>query len=109
MISVTNYLNQTQKRSDLRLYLEKFRLEAAGVADTFQDIKIAGAQDNQGVLSAEQLEAELNVEGDLDGELAIGISWPTTFMSWSTGGSPPFVPDLFTTTDSNEPYLDWLT
>ncbi|KAG9601021.1 tripeptidyl-peptidase 1 precursor, partial [Aureobasidium melanogenum] len=109
MIGVTNYLNETQKRSDLKLYLEKFRPEAAGVADTFQDIKIAGAQDNQGVLSAEQLEAELNIEGDLDGELAIGISWPTTFMSWSTGGSPPFVPDLFTTTDSNEPYLDWLT
>ncbi|KAH0345038.1 tripeptidyl-peptidase 1 precursor, partial [Aureobasidium melanogenum] len=109
MIGVTNYLNETQKRSDLRLYLEKFRPEAAGVADTFQDIKIARAQDNQGVLSAEQLEAELNIEGDLDGELAIGISWPTTFMSWSTGGSPPFVPDLFTTTDSNEPYLDWLT
>ncbi|KAH0378072.1 tripeptidyl-peptidase 1 precursor, partial [Aureobasidium melanogenum] len=109
MIGVTNYLNETQKRSDLRLYLEKFRPEAAGVADTFQDIKIAGAQDNQGVLSAEQIEAGMNIEGDLDGELAIGISWPTTFMSWSTGGSPPFVPDLFTTTDSNEPYLDWLT
>ncbi|KAG9690800.1 tripeptidyl-peptidase 1 precursor, partial [Aureobasidium melanogenum] len=108
MIGVTNYLNETQARSDLRLYLEKFRPEAAGVADTFQDVKIAGAQDNQ-VLNAEQLEAGLNQEGDLDGELAIGISWPTSFMSWSTGGSPPFVPDLASPTDTNEPYLDWLT
>lgn len=91
------------------MYLEKFRPEAAGVANTFQDVKIAGAQDNQGILSAEQLEAELNIEGDLDGELVIGISWPTSFMSWSTGGSPPFVPDLFSPTDTNEPYLDWLT
>lgn len=90
------------------MYLEKFRPEAAGVADTFQDVKIAGAQDNQ-VLNAEQLEAGLNQEGDLDGELAIGISWPTSFMSWSTGGSPPFVPDLASPTDTNEPYLDWLT
>ncbi|KAG9764763.1 tripeptidyl-peptidase 1 precursor, partial [Aureobasidium melanogenum] len=108
MIGVTNYLNETQARSDLRLYLEKFRPEAAGVAETFQDVKIAGAQDNQ-VLNAEQVEAGLNQEGDLDGELAIGISWPTSFMSWSTGGSPPFIPDLATPTDTNEPYLDWLT
>ncbi|KAH0278244.1 tripeptidyl-peptidase 1 precursor, partial [Aureobasidium melanogenum] len=108
MIGVTNYLNETQARSDLRLYLEKFRPEAAGVADTFQNVKIAGAQDNQ-VLNAEQLELGYNQEGDLDGELAIGISWPTSFMSWSTGGPPPFVPDLASPTDTNEPYLDWLT
>lgn len=94
-------------RSDIRLYLENFRPEAAEVADTFQDVKIDGAQDNQGVLSAEQIAATLNSEGDLDGELAIGISWPTSFMSWSTGGSPPFVTDLATPTDTNEPYLDW--
>ncbi|KAH0362604.1 tripeptidyl-peptidase 1 precursor, partial [Aureobasidium melanogenum] len=108
MIGVTNYLNETQARSDLRLYLEEFRPEAAGAADTFQDVKIAGAQDNQ-VLNAEQLEAGLNQEGDLNGELAIGISWPTSFMSWSTGGTPPFIPDLASPTDTNEPYLDWLT
>lgn len=29
-------------------------------------------------------------------------------MSWSTGGSPPFLTDLLTTTDTNEPYLEWL-
>ncbi|KAI4715898.1 subtilisin-like protein [Aureobasidium sp. EXF-10727] len=109
MIGVTNYLNQTQKRSDIRSFLEKFRPEAAGAADTFPIISIAGAQDNQGVLTADQLEEELNLEGDLDGELVLGISWPTSFLSWSTGGSPPFIPDLATPTDTNEPYLEWLT
>lgn len=89
------------------MYLEEFRPEAAGVANTFPIVKIAGAQDNQ-VLSAQQLEDGLNQEGDLDGELAIGISWPTAFMDWSTGGSPPFIQDLATQTDTNEPYLDWV-
>jgi hypothetical protein len=58
--------DQTQKRSDLKLFLQNFRPEAAGVADTFPIIKIAGAQDQQGVLDADQLDAELNSEGDLD-------------------------------------------
>ncbi|KAK6001671.1 hypothetical protein QM012_002161 [Aureobasidium pullulans] len=101
MIGVTNFLNEIVPR--------EFSSEAAGIVDTFPDVKIAGAQDNQGILSAAQIAAGLNSEGDLDGELAIGISWPTSFMSWSTGGSPPFEPDLATPTDSNEPYLVWLT
>ncbi|CAD0108409.1 unnamed protein product [Aureobasidium uvarum] len=109
MIGVTNYLNETQKRSDIKTYLQNFRPEAAGVADTFPDINIAGAQDNQGTLTADQIEDELNLEGDLDGELVLGITWPTSFLSWSTGGSPPFIPDLATPTDTNEPYLEWLT
>lgn len=29
-------------------------------------------------------------------------------MSWVTGGSPPFNPDLLTPTDTNEPYMTWL-
>ncbi|CAD0100445.1 unnamed protein product, partial [Aureobasidium mustum] len=101
--------NHTQKRSDIRSYLEKFRPEAVGIADTFQIVKIAGAQDNQGVLSDDQLEAGLNLESDMDAELAMGISWPTDFMAWSTGGMPPFIPDLATPTDTNEPYLEWMT
>jgi tripeptidyl-peptidase-1 len=100
--------DQTQKRSDIKLFLQNFRPEAAGVADTFPIINIANAQNQQGALDAAQLDAELNSEGDLDGEFAIGISWPTKFMSWSTGGSPPFVPDLATPTDTNEPYLEWM-
>lgn len=34
--------------------------------------------------------------------------YPTRFTSYSTGGSPPFTPDLATPTDTNEPYLTWL-
>ena len=33
---------------------------------------------------------------------------PSSFFVNSTGGSPPFIPDSFTPTNINEPYLDWL-
>lgn len=69
---------------------------------------VANGQDDQ-VLSADQIDIEQDIEGDLDGELVLGISWPTSFMSWVTGGEPPIDYDLFTTENTNEPYLTWLT
>ncbi len=33
---------------------------------------------------------------------------PTPNIYYSTGGSPPFIPDDGTPTNTNEPYLDWL-
>lgn len=85
-----------------------FRPEAASVAYEFPIVKVANGEDDQAPFTATQLEDELDIEGDLDGELVLGISWPTTFMSWATGGSPPFIVDLNTPTDTNEPYLTWL-
>ncbi|KAK0336233.1 hypothetical protein LTR91_005266 [Friedmanniomyces endolithicus] len=109
-IGVTDYLGETQNRSDIEIYLNDFRPEAAGVAYKFPITLINGAVDQQTRLNATELAARgLIVEGDLDGELVIGISWPTTFMSWATGGSPPYNPDLATPTNTNEPYLEWLT
>lgn len=85
-----------------------FRPEAAAVANEFPIVIVADAPNNQ-IFTAEAVADEDNLEGDLDGELVLGISWPTTFMSWATGGEPPFNPDLNTRTDTNEPYLTWLT
>ena len=36
------------------------------------------------------------------------MTFPTPNIFYSTGGSPPFIPDGQTPTNSNEPYLDWL-
>ena len=36
------------------------------------------------------------------------MTFPTPNTFYSTGGSPPFIPDVETPTNSNEPYLDWL-
>ena len=60
---------------------------------------IANPADNQ---------LDQGVEANLDVQAVGGIVYPTRFTSYSTGGSPPFTPDLFTPTNTNEPYLTWL-
>ena len=47
-------------------------------------------------------------QANLDIQYTEGISFPTPNIYYSTGGSPPFIPDEGTDTNSNEPYLDWL-
>lgn len=68
---------------------------------------VADGQNDQNP-SADDFANEADLEGDLDGEVILGISWPTSFVSWVTGGEPPFNPDLFEPTNGNEPYLTWL-
>lgn len=41
-----------------------------------------------------------------DTQFAFGIAFPIPATFFTTGGSPPFIPDIGTPTDSNEPYLD---
>ena len=41
-----------------------------------------------------------------DTQFAFGLTFPTPGTFWSTGGSPPFKPDVLTPDNSNEPYLD---
>jgi tripeptidyl-peptidase-1 len=45
-------------------------------------------------------------EANLDTQFGLGMSFPTPGTFYSTGGSPPFVPDARTLADSNEPYDD---
>lgn len=44
----------------------------------------------------------------MDIQTILGIDYPTPAVAFTTGGSPPFTPDLNTPTDTNEPYLTWL-
>ncbi|KAK4545880.1 hypothetical protein LTR36_002444 [Oleoguttula mirabilis] len=106
-IGINNYLNETNKRSDISLFLKTFRPEAAAAAYDFNFVIIANASNDQGSDAAE-IAADVNVEGNLDAELVLSISYPTPLTAFSTGGSPPFLPDLNTPTDTNEPYLTWL-
>lgn len=50
----------------------------------------------------------MDEEGNLDAQMVLGISWPTPMKAYSTGGSPPFKPDIATPSDTNEPYLTFL-
>jgi tripeptidyl-peptidase-1 len=47
-------------------------------------------------------------QANLDVQYAGSITYLTPNIYYSTAGSPPFIPDSITTTDTNEPYLDWL-
>ena len=107
-IGLTNYLNQTSNRSDVSIFLQTFRPEAASAASTFNTIVIAGGDDQQSQRSPEQLDAGLDLEGNLDAETILGISYPTPLTAFNTGGSPPFIPDIKTPENTNEPYLVWL-
>jgi tripeptidyl-peptidase-1 len=111
-IAFNNYLNQTPVRPDIYQFLEKYRPEAAPNAWAFKSIEIAGglpAQDtpitpDQSVSDDGQFAKEAN----LDAQTILGMTFPELVYSYSTGGSPPFIPDANTPTDTNEPYLVWV-
>ena len=107
-MAVTDYLNETSKRSDIRKFLRNFRPAAVAGADEFNIVIINNAINDQGPFTKKQIKAGTDIEADLDAELSLSITWPTPLTVFSTGGSPPFVPDLNTPTDTNEPYLTFL-
>lgn len=102
-IAVTNFASETLNRSDLHLYLERFRPEAAQYAYNFPIIRVNNGTDIQYNRSDGG-----GIEGDLDGDLVIGISYPIKFHTYNIGGQPPFNHDLATTADTNEPYVSWM-
>lgn len=108
-VGLTDYLGEADNRSDVEIFLEMFRPEAASAAYEFKVDVIDGDDDQQTPNTPTQLDAGKDLEGNLDAETIIGIDWPTPLIAYTTGGSPPFNPDLNTPTNTNEPYLSWLS
>ncbi|KAF8860349.1 tripeptidyl peptidase-like protein [Acephala macrosclerotiorum] len=108
-IGLTNYLSEANNRSDVNIFLQRFRPEAAGAAFNFTVQIIANGDNQQTPNNATQNAAGKDLEGNLDAETILGITFPTPLTTYNTGGSPPFTPDLLTSTNTNEPYLDWLS
>jgi tripeptidyl-peptidase-1 len=109
LMALNDFLGELNNRSDASIYLEKFRPEAAAAAYQFKQISIAGGTVQQTPENSTQLNAGTGVEGALDVQTMLGIAWPTPLVAYSTGGlNPDFVPDLWTPTDSDEPYVTWL-
>lgn len=92
----------------MNIFLQRFRPEAAGAAFNFTVQTIANGDNQQTPNNASENAAGKDLEGNLDAETILGITFPTPLTTYNTGGQPPFTPDLLTPTDSNEPYLDWL-
>lgn len=102
-MALANYLGETNNRSDTYLFLEKFRPEAKQAAYEFKFDVI-----NNGSTSQAVAQTRTNIEGDLDIETMLGVGWPTPLNAYATGGSPPFTPSNGTTSNTNEPYLEWV-
>jgi len=109
-MGLTDYLGELNLRSDVSQYLEMFRPEAVIGAHTFKQISIDGGTLQQTPLNASQLQAGTGIEGDLDAETMLGVAWPLPLTAYSTGGlDPSFIPDDWTTSNEDEPYLAWLS
>ncbi|KAF2264406.1 tripeptidyl-peptidase 1 precursor [Lojkania enalia] len=106
-VGFTNYLGEIPIRPDAELFLEKYRPEAVSSAQ-FKQYSIDNGPVQDGPLTANQSEEGISHEANLDIQAIAGISYPVPITSYSTGGSPPFIPDLSTPTNTNEPYLVWV-
>lgn len=107
-MALNDFLDETNLRSDAELYLREFRPEALAGAQDFKQISVNRGTVQQAPLDTAQLQDSVGVEGNLDAQTMIGVGWPTPLEIYSTGGSPPYIPDLATSTNTNEPYLVWL-
>ena len=108
-MALNDFLGELNNRSDASIYLEKFRPEAATAAYQFEQISIAGGTVQQSPENATQLGNGTGIEGALDVQTMLGIAWPIPLVAYSTGGlNPVFVPDSYTPTDTDEPYITWL-
>lgn len=97
-IGLNNFLGETSNRSDTQIFLKMFRPDAVSAAYTFKQVSIAGGTVQQTPNDT------VGLEGNLDIETIIGITYPTPATAFSTGGSPPYKSDVGTPTDTNEPY-----
>ncbi|KAG9317808.1 peptidase S8/S53 domain-containing protein [Chiua virens] len=98
-LAVTAYLEQYANNQDLQQFFQMENPEAYGSNYTY--VSINGGMNNQTYAAA-------GIEANLDTQFAFGLTYPTPATFYSTGGSPPFIPDLATPTDTNEPYANWL-
>ncbi|KJA25711.1 hypothetical protein HYPSUDRAFT_64438 [Hypholoma sublateritium FD-334 SS-4] len=97
-LGVAGYLGEFANTADLQTFYKTFRTDAVGT--TFSVVLVNGGLNTQ---------SSPGVEANLDIQYTNGISFPTPNIYYSTGGSPPFIADTFTPTNTNEPYLDFLT
>ncbi|KAI0048692.1 tripeptidyl peptidase A [Auriscalpium vulgare] len=98
-IALTGYLDQFANFADLQqFYADQV---PAAVNSTFNVTFINGGVNNQTLSAA-------GGEADLDVQFALGIAFPTPGTFYTTGGSPPFIPDTDEPFNDNEPYDAWL-
>jgi len=94
-LGVSGFLEQYPSYSDFTEFLVEQRQDAALGKYNFTVQSIAGGQDIQSMPGT---------EANLDVQTVGGFIYPIPFTFYSTGGSPPYTPDLATVNNTNEPY-----
>lgn len=84
-IGFANYLGEHPIRTDLRLFLAKFRPFAVNIAKKFKQLVIADGP-GDGPLTPDDLENSRCKEANLDVQAIAGINSGTPIVSFSTGG-----------------------
>ena len=98
-MALNNFNGQFNNRSDISIYLQSYRPEAASSAYTFTMESIGGAVNQQTPATAAQLAHGIGKEGNLDAEVLLGIGFPTPLLAYSTAHA---------TSATDELYLTWL-
>lgn len=108
-IGLCNYLNETDHRADIAQFMTTFSSAAISSAYNFETVVVNNGQDSQGPYTPVQFRLGTNLEGNLDAEYILSLSYPTSMTAYNVGGKPPYTPDAYWgDMHSNEPYLDWL-
>jgi tripeptidyl-peptidase-1 len=88
-IGFTNYYNEHPIRTDLALYLSKFRPFAVSVAQKFKQLVIAGGAGDY-PLTPDDARVGRGREANLNIQAIAGVNWDTPITSYSTGGRRVF-------------------
>ena len=95
-IALNNYLSEISNRSDVAIFLQRYRPDAVAGAQTFS-VEIVSSKNNKTITFP-----NANQEGDLDAETIIAIGYPTPLVTYNTGGEPPFKADQALPDNENE-------
>ncbi|KAG1868043.1 peptidase S8/S53 domain-containing protein [Suillus tomentosus] len=98
-LGITGYLDQYANNKDLQQFYLAQNPSAYGSNYTL--VSIHDGKNNQSY-------EEAGLEANLDTQFGFGLVWPTPGTFYTTGGKPPYIPDLVTPNNTNEPYTYWL-
>lgn len=80
-------MNQSSHRGDITKFLRKYRPDAVSAAQEFDIVIIAGAENQQGPYNKSDPDyLNINLEGNLDAQVALSVAWPTPLTAYNTGG-----------------------
>ncbi|KAF7335256.1 Tripeptidyl-peptidase sed2 [Mycena sanguinolenta] len=103
-VGIAGYLGDFANRADLQSFFEDQVPAAAAANATYNFVSVAGKLCFLGFSSWLTLSKAVSTH-----KIPTTLAWSlTSILNLRSAGSPPFIPDVATPTDTNEPYTDWL-